>query len=58
MSGSIPTTSITNSLMEEFEVYVVLKISTATINPAKLLTNLTEEGTHPFPDVTTSYLCL
>ena len=49
MPGYTPSTSISKPLMEEFEVYAVLKISRAIINPAKLLINLTEEETGPFP---------
>lgn len=52
MPGSTPSTSISNPLMEESEVYVVLRLSTTTINTAKLLTNLTEKETRSFPDVT------
>lgn len=40
MPGYTPSTSISKPLMEEFEVYAVLKISRAIINPAKLLINL------------------
>lgn len=44
--------------MEEFEVYVTLKASTATNNLAKLLTNLTEERAHPFPGVILAFAVL